>query len=89
MKKQFVIWDPRGHQPLDEEGKLVALERRIGLVGRIGKDDAWLTARAEWTGAKKGGDRVRRHLDLEIGEWAGARFSLSGLDGWYQVWRVQ
>lgn len=82
MKKQFVIWDPRGHQPLDEEGKLVALERRIGLVGRIGKDDAWLTVRAEWT-------RVRRHLDLEIGEWAGARFSLSGLEGWYQVWRVQ
>jgi hypothetical protein len=94
MEKKFIIWDPRDEDPpgrgprRDEDGNITS----DGLIGRVGEDNVYLTAYAGYTGrtAKPGEDwKTRTHRDLEVGEWTGADFSLSGSKGHYQVWRVQ
>jgi hypothetical protein len=71
-----------GHKPLeDEDGSIIA----DGAMGRIGEDNVYLRAYAEWPE-----DDSRRPGDLAVGEHIpGVMFRLSGTAGIYDIYRVQ
>lgn len=80
--KRFILWDQRDNfQPrMDEEGNQIVSD---GLLGRVGVDNVYLTAYAQYTGDK-------RPIDLEVGEAIkDVHFRLSGEHGVYDVYRVE
>lgn len=77
---KFVVWDLRdGDSPWRGDGSLIS----EGCLGRIGRDNVYLTAYAQYADA-------RRPWDLAVGGVLyDVVFRLSGQRGSYSVWRVE
>jgi hypothetical protein len=80
MEKQFIIWDPKDGRPFREDGGIIS----DGCIGRIGLDNAYLTAYGERERGSK------PYNELEVGESVlNVTFRLSGQKGVYDIYRVR
>ena len=82
--KKFIIWDSSdgavryGNTESDDAEKIIS----DGLTGRLSEDNVYLTTYAGYPGALT-------HTSLEVGECIkGVRFTLSGENALYDVYRV-
>ena len=80
--KRFILWDRKDGSPhRDDDGNNIVSS---GILGRVTADNVYLTAYASYPV-----DEPRRPTDLAVGEVIrGVRYTLSGGNGWYDIYRV-
>jgi hypothetical protein len=76
---KFIIWDARDGEPQrNEQGEFLS----AGLIGVVGPDNAYISIYANY-------DDDTSAKELKVGQFAVARFNLSGSSGIYRVYRVE